>query len=112
MKRNVIGFLLLTTLLVTSVRAEDAAPKGNTTESSKPVVATDVKPGLVSSVLAQVMKPVDWTKENVWNAYPRASASAATFIAVWAACRMYKPLGQALFGCKAEKSRERAEYSF
>lgn len=118
MKRNVIGLFLLATLFVVNVRADESstvpANTGATvgaTDAGAATSTTDAKTFL-SSIVARVMKPVNWTKENAWDAYPRTSAAVATFVAVWAACRMYKPLGQALFGCKAERKQEVSEYSF
>ena len=113
MKRNVIGLVLLASMFVASVRAEEAPAAPVAPAKVETAPATDAKTGMVASVIAQVMKPVNWTQANFWDKYPHIAGGTVTFVGLWAACRMYKPLGQALFGCKAEKSlRERAEYSF
>lgn len=100
-----MGLFLLATLVVTSVRAEEALPKVDGVAAP-----ADAKAGILSSVFSLFNKPVDLTKTG-WNNYPHVAGGVATFVAVWAACRVYKPLGQALFGCSADsKKRDRAEY--
>ena len=104
MKRNVMGLFLLAALVVASVRAEEGVP-----EVDKVAASTDPK-GILSSVFSLFKKPVDLTKTG-WNNYPHVAGGVATFVAVWAACRVCKPLGKALFGCSADsEKRNRAEY--
>lgn len=103
-----MALVILASMFIASVKAEEAAAPAPAVEA-----AAEAKTGMVAAVLAQVMKPVNWTQENFWNKYPHIAGGTATFVALWAACRMYKPLGKVIFGCESTKrNQERAEYSF